>query len=162
MTGLDAAWQSFVAAQAHPRRPAGGARRPISHARGLLNVELLREPNHHQSNSPTNLVQMASRHTPAGRGALREMKLPSNGPSLAGAGRALGASCAWLWSCGGTGRLLVRRSLWRRQHSDDYRGGTALTVRPEAPTPGSAIRALPDLCFGIVSERLVRSTRHSP
>ena len=25
-----------------------------------------------------------------------------------------------------------------------------------------AIRALPDLCFGIVSERLVRSTRHSP
>jgi hypothetical protein len=33
---------------------AGGARRPISHARGLLNVELLREPNHHQSNSNQN------------------------------------------------------------------------------------------------------------
>jgi hypothetical protein len=27
-------------------------------------------------------------------------------------------------------------------------------VRPGAPTPGSAIRALPDLCFGIGSGRL--------
>ena len=80
-----------------------------------------------------------------------------DGPKGARAGCALGAGCAWLWSCGGAGRLRVRRSLWRRQHSDDYRGGTALTVRPEAPTPGSAIRALPDLCFGIGSERLVMS-----
>jgi hypothetical protein len=43
--------------QRHSRRcrtKAAGARRPISHARGLLNVELLREPNHHQSNSNQN------------------------------------------------------------------------------------------------------------
>src|SRR5262252_586134 len=59
-----------------------------------------------------------------------------DGPSLAGAGRALSARCGWLWSRGGGRRPLVRRYLWRRQRSYDYRGDAALTVRPEAPTPG--------------------------
>src|SRR5262249_30622824 len=35
-----------------------------------------------------------------------------------GAGRARRAGCAWLWSCGGAGRPVVRRYLWRRQHSE--------------------------------------------
>jgi hypothetical protein len=38
----------------------------------------------------------------------------------------------------GCGLATAQGDLW----FDDYRGGTALTVRPEAPTPGSAIRAL--------------------
>src|SRR5262249_31421620 len=53
-----------------------------------------------------------------------EMKSSLDEPS-GRAGRALGAGCAWLWSCGGTGRLLVRRCLCRRQHRYDYRAQTA-------------------------------------
>src|SRR5437660_7415540 len=47
---------------------------------------------------------------------------PPDRPSGTGAGRNLGAGCAWLWSCRGARRLLVRDCLWRRQRSYDYRG----------------------------------------
>src|SRR5262249_14163725 len=49
-----------------------------------------------------------------------------DGPRRAGAGRALGTGCAWLWSCGGTGRSLVRRYLWRGLCRDNYRSDRRL------------------------------------
>src|SRR5262245_2718147 len=58
----------------------------------------------------------------------REMKAPWMNPRGAGAGRALGAGFAWLWSCGGAGRPVVRRYLWRGLRSDNYRGDTAFAV----------------------------------
>ena len=41
-------------------------------------------------------------HNRAGR-ALRNEKYPVDGPTGAGAGHALGAGRAWLWTCGGAG-----------------------------------------------------------
>src|SRR5262249_35082946 len=71
------------------------------------------------------------------------------GPTGAGIGHALGAGCAWLWSCGGAGRPVVRRYLWRGLRSDNDRGDTTIAMRSSrtwsAPV---AIRTLPDLCLG--------------
>ena len=60
---------------------------------------------------------------------VRNEKYPVDGPTGAGAGHALGAGCAWLWSCGGAGRPGVRRYLWRGVRSDNYRGDKKLAVR---------------------------------
>jgi cold shock protein len=79
-----------------------------------------------------------------------------DGPRGAGAGCALRAGCGWLWSRGGAGRPLVRRYLWCRQRSYDYRGGTTLTVRPGALDPLSRLKASADklgLSFCIVGLR---------
>ena len=79
------------------------------------------------------------------------MKGTLDGPRHWRGGRALGAVCAWLWSCGGAGRPGVRRYLWRGVGSDNYRGDKTLAVRDDR---GARDRALPDLCRGIVSGRL--------
>jgi hypothetical protein len=66
-----------------------------------------------------------------------------------------------LWSCGGAGRPVVRRHLWRGLRSDNYRSDTTFAVRSSARGVPVAIRALPDLCAGIVSRRLVVPPRRS-
>src|SRR5262245_13843974 len=60
---------------------------------------------------------------------MRDEKYPVDGPAAAGAGHALGAGCAWLWSCGGAWRPVVRRYLWRGLRSDNYRSDTTIAVR---------------------------------
>jgi hypothetical protein len=47
----------------------------------------------------------------------------------------------------------VRRSLWRRQCSYDYRGDTTFAVKSSGAEVLVAICALPDLCLGIGSGR---------
>src|SRR6516162_11819160 len=76
-----------------------------------------------------------------GGSKVRNEKYPVDGPAGAGAGHALGAGGAWLWSCGGAGRLVVRRYLWRGLRTDNYRSDTTFAVRSWAR------RSRPALCL---------------
>src|SRR5262249_37684594 len=67
---------------------------------------------------------------------------------------ALGAGCAWLWSCGGAGRPVVSRYLWRGLRIVNYRSVTTFAVDHRVRGVSVAILALPDLCFVILSGRL--------
>ena len=73
------------------------------------------------------------------------------GPTGAGVAHALGAGCAWLWSCGGARRPVVRRYLWRGLRSDNYRSDTTFAVRSSGAR-GLGSRSALDLRLGIVSE----------
>jgi len=81
---------------------------------------------------------------------VRDEKYPVDGPMGVGTGHALGAGCAWLWSCGVAGRPVVRRYLWRGlrsgQLSKQYDVCGEIIGRAESPRLAGIVP--------IVSERL--------